>query len=159
MKERVKELPHELKESFHKIWLAGMGAFVLAEEEGSKLFKDLVEKGQELDGKAKTTRQKMTGGIDQVKDQLGNVVHKFEDFVNSGIATGLSKVGVPSKDEIELLTKRVEELMKSVDGLKEEEAPAKPAAKKTTRKPAAKAATKEPAKTTTRRTRRTTTKA
>ena len=151
MKSRVKEIPLELKESVHKIWLAGLGAFALAEEEGSKLFKDLVEKGQGFEGKTKTTKQKMVGGIDQIKNQLGSYFQKVEGAFNNGISMGLSKVGVPSKEEIELLTQRVEELMHSVDGLKVKESDtSKTATKKTAEvKP-------EPVSTTTRRTRRTT---
>jgi len=138
MNNRVKEIPLELKESVHKIWLAGIGALSLAEEEGSKLFKDLVEKGQQFEGKTETTKQKVVGSLDQVKNHFGDLFHKFEDVLNNGISLGLSKVGVPSKEEIELLTKRVEELMSSVDGLKiaeekPESAPAKPAAVKKTR--------------------------
>jgi poly(hydroxyalkanoate) granule-associated protein len=138
MNNRVKEIPLELKESVHKIWLAGIGALSLAEEEGSKLFKDLVEKGQKFEGKTETTKQKMVGSLDQVKNHFGDLIHKFEDVLNNGISLGLSKVGVPSKEEIELLTKRVEELMSSVDGLKivEEKpdaAPAKSATAKKTR--------------------------
>jgi len=137
MKDRVKEIPLELKESVHKIWLAGMGALSLAEEEGSKLFKELVEKGQKFEGKTQSTKQKVVGSFDQVKNQLGGFVHKIEEVLNNGVTLGLTKVGVPSKEEIELLTKRVEELMSSVESLKPEEKiekVVKKAAPKTARK-------------------------
>ena len=35
-----------LKESAHEIWLAGLGAFALAGDEGGRLFKQLVKKGE-----------------------------------------------------------------------------------------------------------------
>ncbi|PIE90456.1 MAG: hypothetical protein CR997_05800 [Acidobacteria bacterium] len=125
IKDKMKELPMELKDSVHKIWLAGLGAFSLAEEEGGKLFKELVEKGEKFEGKTEGTKQKVAGNFDQIKSQLGEFIQKFEGIINNGVSAGLSKVGVPSKEEIELLTKRVEELMNSVDSLKPMEKQAK----------------------------------
>jgi parallel beta-helix repeat protein len=46
MKERAKELQSDLMESAHKVWLAGLGALAMAEEEGGRLFKNLIEKGE-----------------------------------------------------------------------------------------------------------------
>ncbi len=44
----------------HKIWLAGLGAVAIAEEEGGKLFKGLVEKGQ-------TSRSAARSKVDKAK--------------------------------------------------------------------------------------------
>lgn len=42
-------LRNEVRESAQKIWLAGLGALALAEEEGARLFDTLVERGRELE--------------------------------------------------------------------------------------------------------------
>ena len=52
-----KKSPNELKESVHKIWLAGLGAMSVAEQEGSKLFKNLVEKGEQYESRGKERQQ------------------------------------------------------------------------------------------------------
>lgn len=111
------EIPLELKDSIEKIWLAGLGALTLAEQEGSKLFKDLVEKGQNFKGIPLPTDQ-VVPKMDDVRNRFTGIFDKLQGIVNSGISFGLSKMGVPSKDEIELLTSRVEQLMKSVENLK-----------------------------------------
>ncbi len=46
MKEKMNDLQDELKDSAQKIWMAGLGAVTMAGEEGTKLFKNLVEKGE-----------------------------------------------------------------------------------------------------------------
>ena len=40
-----------MKQSANRIWLAGLGAFALAEEEGGNLFRSLVRKGETLEQK------------------------------------------------------------------------------------------------------------
>lgn len=46
---RARTVPREARESAQKIWLAGLGALAVAEEEGGRLFDRLVEKGLELE--------------------------------------------------------------------------------------------------------------
>src|SRR3990172_3616133 len=77
-KVREKDVQKELKESAHKIWLAGLGAFAVAEEEGGKLFKSLIKKGEEFEkesraefGKVKQTVEKAREKAGGAWDQLG----------------------------------------------------------------------------------------
>ena len=42
------ELASGIKESAHEIWLAGLGAFAKAQEEGQKVFKALVREGSSM---------------------------------------------------------------------------------------------------------------
>ena len=42
-------LQDELTEQGHKVWLAGLGALATVEEEGTKLFNRLVDRGQEFE--------------------------------------------------------------------------------------------------------------
>ncbi len=127
-----KKVRDELKESAHKIWLAGLGAMSVAEEEGSRVFKNLVEKGEAYE----------FGGSDQVnqvKDKVGEVAGKarekagatwdrFEDRVDEAVAKALHRLGVPDRDEVTKLTQRVEELIAVVEQLKATTASAPPAA-------------------------------
>ncbi|MEM1182666.1 MAG: phasin family protein, partial [Acidobacteriota bacterium] len=71
-----------------------------------------------------------------------------EERLDDAVGNALNRLGVPSRDEIATLTRRVEDLTRVVEQLKDQPAPAKkpaarkPAAKKpAARKPAAKKAT------------------
>jgi poly(hydroxyalkanoate) granule-associated protein len=122
-----------IKDSAYSIWLAGLGAFSLAGEEGSKLFQQLVEKGTELEqsNKDRITQlgEKMEGLKDDAKAAVQKLATPIENTINSTIHSAIQKLGVPTRDEIVTLTKRVEELTKAVAAAK-----AKP---KTTRRPGA----------------------
>lgn len=146
-------MPEEVRESAHKIWLAGLGAMSVAEEEGSKLFKNLVEKGKTWEGKGREAVSDAKGDVEEVVDRAKgraeNMWDRAEERLDDTVGSALHRLGVPSRDEIATLTRRVEELTRVVEKLKDQPAPAKkpaarkPAAKKpAARKPAAKVATK-----------------
>ncbi len=158
-----KDLREELSESVHKVWLAGLGALSTAGEEGSKLFKGLVEKGEayerrsherldevkakvekvadEAKESAEETWDKVESQAETTWDKVETTWDKVEHKVDESVSGALGRFGVPSRDEIATLTKRVEELTSVVEKLK------KPAAKKpAAKKPAAKkSAAKKPA--------------
>jgi poly(hydroxyalkanoate) granule-associated protein len=46
-----------VRESSHQIWLAGLGAFTKAQQEGSKVFDALVQEGLAMQRKAQTTAE------------------------------------------------------------------------------------------------------
>lgn len=125
VKDKMKELPKEVTESAHKVWLAGLGALAMAEEEGSKFFKNLVKKGEEYEDKGKAQfdkiKDRLTAATGKAGKAFDDVSAKFDDQV----ATALARLGVPSKDEIATLTARVEELTALVDKVRQPKATAK----------------------------------
>lgn len=128
-------IPDEVKESAQKIWLAGLGALSAAEQEGSKLFKTLVEKGEKFEGRGKTAyedaKEDMGDAFSGAKDKAETAWDKIEDRLDEVVSGALKRFGVPSRDEIATLTRRVEELTAVVEQLKPS-APAKKAAGKAT---------------------------
>lgn len=126
VKQKPAELPKELKESANKVWLAGLGALAMAEEEGSKLFKNLVKKGEEYEVRGKAELGKEFGKLkDIVVEVRGKAGKAFEEVsgkvgekLDDQVAAALARIGVPSKDEIATLTARVEELTTLVEKLK-----------------------------------------
>ena len=124
-KTNIKDSSNEIRESAQKIWLAGLGALAAAEDEGTKLFQRLVEKGEAFEAKGK--RQ-----MDEVKDKVEGAVGKAESSweklsstVDDKVAEAINRLGVPSRSEINRLTKRVEELTVKVDQLKGQKKAAK----------------------------------
>lgn len=128
-----------IKQSASQIWLAGLGAFAKAQEQGGKVFESLVREGMEMQRKtqsAATERISEAGErLDAIArdlssrangqwDRLGNL---FEDRV----ARALHQLGVPSAEEIESLKARIEALERA------QEARRRPAPSKDPERPTA----------------------
>ena len=145
MAKKKKELQNDIMDSAHKVWLAGLGAVAMAEEEGGKFFSGLVEKGQKLEGKSKKQVEKARGTVAGMKTVAESYWDTFGRTIDDQVTAVIHRIGVPTKDEIEALTKKVEDLTVAVDNLRTKGA-AKP---KTTaaKKPAAKRATTKKAAT------------
>ncbi len=137
------QLTQTVKESAHQIWLAGLGAFSKAQEEGSKVFDALVKEGESIQKKTRQVAdEQMAAVAGKATGTWDRLEHVFEDRV----ARALSSLGVPSKKDIDKLSKRVVELTAVVQQLTEaQRAVEKPAVKPVT-KPAAKPAAKAVAK-------------
>ena len=149
-KRKAKEIQHEIADNAHQIWLAGLGAVATAQEEGGKLFKSLVEKGENFEKAGKHQVEKARGAVSGVKVVAESYWETFERTIDDKVTAVIHRIGVPTKDEIDTLTAKVESLTDAIDKLRAKEAP-KPrtrtaTAKKTTtaKRPAAKkAATKK----------------
>ncbi len=113
-----------LKESAHNIWLAGLGAFSLAGEEGTKLFQQLVEKGSELEQTNKERISSLAERVEGLKDEAKVAMGKMTTPIENTINSAIQRLGVPTREEILTLTKRVEDLTKAVAKAKAQ-APAK----------------------------------
>lgn len=146
-----------VKDSAQQIWLAGLGAFSKAQEEGGKVFEALVKEGVTLqkktqsvaEGKLNEMASKMTGMAGDVTSKAGQHWDKLEAIFEERTARALGKLGVPSGKDVAALTKRVDELSAQIAKLGGKapatKAAAKPAAK-TAPKPAAKPAAKRAAR-------------
>ncbi len=117
-----KDFQSDLKESAHKIWLAGLGALSAAEEEGSKLFKNLVERGESFQSRGRERFDDVKDRVEDVagkaKDQAETTWDRVETRLDEAVSSALGRLGVPSRDEIATLTQRVEELTAVVEKLK-----------------------------------------
>lgn len=118
----VGDKAQNLVESAQQIWMAGMGAFARAQEQGTKLFEGLVKEGVSLEHK---TRKFATGKVDEVRDAVENKVEqvkeratdtweKLEGIFETRVSRVLNKLGVPGRGEMEALIARVEELNRAV---------------------------------------------
>jgi poly(hydroxyalkanoate) granule-associated protein len=126
-KKKAKEIQEELLGSAHKVWLAGLGALSMAEEESGKLFKSLIKRGEDVEKRGKDRVDKAMETVSGVKTVAESYWETFEGVVDDKVTAVIHRLGVPTKDEIEDLTKKVEDLTQSIDKLRSKEA--KPAAK------------------------------
>ena len=130
-----------IKESAQQIWLAGLGAFAKAQEEGGKVFDNLVKEGTSLQRKTQAAAEerisdatsRMASMATDISSKASGQWDKLESIFEERVAKALKKLGVPSAKEIDVLIERIDELNRSVAGLSGKapgrRAPAKRAAK------------------------------
>ncbi len=173
--ETRKNVAHQAQDYAQEIWLAGLGAFSMAQQEGSKLFKQgsksiddatskmvgesaklferLVKEGAKLESKGRKIATDAVDGVrgdversvDEVRKTAQTNWDKLEKVFEQRVARALSRLGVPTSDEIRELSNRVAELNKRVTELARKQQASKPAAPKPAKKTVAKKAPVTPA--------------
>src|SRR5947209_19414093 len=126
-----------VKESAQQIWLAGLGAFSKAQEEGGKVFESLVKEGTALQRKTQAVAEEKIGEVtSRMSNMAGDVTakagqqwDKLEAIFEERTSKALAKLGVPSSKDIDALVKRIDELSAQVAKLSKSAAPSARAAK------------------------------
>ena len=156
-----------VQDSAQQIWLAGLGAFAKAQEEGTKAFQGLVKEGLSLQRQTKAAAEEklaeasrklstlaevttgltsgMGAGLSSLGAKAAQPWDKLESIFEERVAKALAQLGIPSAAELAALHVEVQALKQQVATLK----PAKTATKtkaKVATQVAAKKATKAPAK-------------
>ena len=112
----------DVRANAQRIWLAGLGAMARAEEEGSKLFTSLVQEGERFQSKGKVqwdeVRREVERTAKKARREAEGAVGKIEKTFDRQVSRTLRRVGVPTRDEISALARRVEELTSAVDRLR-----------------------------------------
>lgn len=107
----------------HQVWLAGLGAFAAAQTEGGKVFKGLVKEGASVEAKGlKIANDGIEKTIATGSEVFAKVRGAFEarvaQPVNRTMGKGLARFGLPARNDLVVLTKRVEELSQQVRALR-----------------------------------------
>ncbi|QHE84368.1 phasin family protein [Hydrogenophaga sp. BPS33] len=140
-----------IKESAQQIWLAGLGAFAKAQEEGGKAFDSLVKEGLTIQRKTQAVaEERITEATSRVSSMATDISSKaqgqwdkLENIFEERVAKALNKLGVPSARDVNALIERIDALQQQVQNLGGK-APAK-APTKTAAKRAAKTAPRKAA--------------
>lgn len=153
-KKAAPQLASAVKDSAQQIWLAGLGAFSKAQEEGSKVFDTLVKEGLSIQRKTQAAAEekiteatsKMSGMASDIQSKAGNRWDKLENIFEERVAKALGKLGVPSARDVSALAERVDQLDKHIQTMNGRaaatRAPARPAAKTAARSATNKTAVK-----------------
>lgn len=129
----------DVRDAVNKVFLAGLGALVVAEEEGSKTFRKLVKRGEKIDlpgfgadrvkairdaveEKADEASAAAKGRVQDAKYMANETAEKAEGQLNEAVTAVMTKLGVPTRKEIADLTKSVERLTTHIEKLKQERA-------------------------------------
>ncbi|PSQ87199.1 MAG: protein PhaF [Bacteroidetes bacterium QH_2_63_10] len=118
---RNETLQDELTERGREVWLAGLGALATVEEEGSKLFGRLVDRGAEFEEERrkelKEAGEKAREQGDEALAQIEEASEETQSLLMDTVNTALERFGVPTRSEVDRLSERVESLTKQVDEL------------------------------------------
>jgi len=104
----------QVRESATQIWLAGLGAFSKAEQEGAKMFEGLVAEGEKFQERTDERLAKM-------KEKATGTWNKLEKAFDDRVGRALHVFNVPTRKDIDVLSKRVHELTVITKKLSEEE--------------------------------------
>ena len=152
-----------VKEQAQQIWLAGLGAFAKAQEDGTKAFEKLVSDGITMQRKVHTTAEEKLAEATQKATQAAHTLSeratgqwgKLENIFEDRVAKALSRLGIPSAHDLAALHERIALLEAQLGKSAKAAAPAakrakpaaspagKTAAKRSTKPAAKKAATKK----------------
>lgn len=143
-----------VKDSAQQIWLAGLGAFTKAQQEGGKLFDALVKEGVGMQRKTQSAAEdkiseatgKMASMATDISSKAAGRWDKLENIFEDRVAKALEKLGAPSANDIEHLRQRIDALQKSVQELSATMAPKSPVARPVSATPAARPPTRAGAK-------------
>jgi poly(hydroxyalkanoate) granule-associated protein len=123
--EATKDAAQGVLNSPHQIWLAGLGAFSRAQQEGTKLFETLVKQGEQLQDRtrrvatetAAAARGAASAKAKEMQQMAGGTWDKLEQVFEDRVERALSKLGVYTQNDVQRLAARVDELADAVNKL------------------------------------------
>ena len=104
-----------------QIWLAGLGAFSRAEEEGNKLFDSLVKVGEELESKTVDFADQAVGKVtERAKESVTDTKDRVEKILDTGVNHSLNRIGLVTPKDLQHIEQLLVQLHIKVDALIEE---------------------------------------
>ena len=116
----------QLLQNVQQIWLAGMGAIARAQRDGPSAFSDAVLEGLRLLNQSRSTAQQMVrdvfgsaqetlqSRVGGARDQAQGTWDNLESLFQTRVQRAMQQLGVPTAEEIRVLTRRVAELNENV---------------------------------------------
>ena len=126
MPKKLRDLAHEapetqltakVRELANQIWLAGLGAFAKAQQEGAKMFETLVAEGEQFQERTKTVADER---IAEMRTKATGTWDKLEQVFEERVARALHSLSVPSRKDVDVLSRRVAELTEIAKKLSDE---------------------------------------
>ncbi len=121
----------DVVDAANKIWKAGLGALRTAEEEGSRIFRSLMEKGEDFQDSTRKGSQKqidkvskiIKGGVGSVKGKIDDITDQKESLwevlkLEDAFTSVMKTFGVATNKEIDILKKKIDAISKAISELK-----------------------------------------
>jgi len=118
MTQLAEQMAEKVKESANQIWLAGLGAYSKAEQEGSKLFDNLVQDGEKLEAKTRALVDKPLSvakeTVETVRARATGSWEKVGKAFDLRVSKALHRLNIPTRNDVDELHKRVGQLADEV---------------------------------------------
>jgi poly(hydroxyalkanoate) granule-associated protein len=115
---RPGNLPSCAVSAAQRLWFAGLGAAVVAGQGGARLagstanlFAALADRGQEVNDAALARARETPRLADEG-------FRKLQSLIDTQVASALERLGVPTRDDLADLSRRIERLTESIEGLR-----------------------------------------
>jgi poly(hydroxyalkanoate) granule-associated protein len=130
--EETKKTTESISSAFRSVWLAFLGIPAAAAEGGKEAFGYLVERGEKVESQGKvhlkSAGQSAGRAVETVASTVGETVRdiggkarsfagKSEEAIDQKIADKLKSMGVPTKEDLQSLSQRVDEIAKKLAGI------------------------------------------
>ena len=112
----------EIKRNSNKIWLAGLGAYAMIEEQGRDTFEQLVEKGLELekDNSARVQPLAADSKLDELKSKANQTMDRIERAFDLRVSSALGRLGISRKSDLDLLHDKIDRLAAAIEQMAHE---------------------------------------
>ena len=100
---QLAELAVKIRDSANQIWLAGLGAFSKAQQEGVKMFEALVAEGEKV-------QERTDERLAEMREKATGTWNKLEKVFDDRVGRALHAFNVPTRKDINVFPKRVHEL-------------------------------------------------
>ena len=122
-KSRMDDIQKELSDRGRDVWLAGLGALATVEEEGSKLYQRLIERGKTYERTSteqiKQLSDRMSEEKEKAVDRAEETAFEAQSALSETMDKALERFGVPTQKEVSDLSEKVDTLSAQIEKLSE----------------------------------------
>jgi len=107
-------MSQQMKDSAQQMWQAGLGALAKAQEEGGKVYENLVKEGSPLQQTTQQAQTKLAQAAEKMSHMAGHMgqaatsqIDKLEHIFEDRVAKALQNMGLPTAQDLADLEARV----------------------------------------------------
>ncbi|MBL4610520.1 phasin family protein [Halopseudomonas sp.] len=129
VEENTASVTADMKTYAHQIWLAGLGAYAKAGKEGADYFKKLVSEGEAVEKQGKelvssqveSATSRVNSKVESIRERFqtrtGSSLNKVEEVFDERVASALSRMGIPSKKDVDQLSAKLDDLKAAIKSM------------------------------------------
>ena len=112
----------DIKRNSTKIWLAGLGAHSMVDEQGNEAFEELVSKGQTFEriNHTKEIEVAPDSRLDELKVRANQTMDRIERAFDMRVSSTLGRLGISRKSDLDMLNDKIDRLAAALDKITEE---------------------------------------